>query len=111
LPNIAIGDLNGDNLPEVFIQGHKRDYGGDFRYYIYDSKLFLNVGGTSFTELSLGLQHLGEGGEAMADFNNDGKMDFVYAGASLPFHSNGLNTQDMNNASTLYCHVYRNVRP
>jgi hypothetical protein len=109
--NIAIGDLNGDGFPEIFILGHKRDYGGDVGSYIFDSKLFLNNGGNSFTELNVGLQHLGEGGEAMADFNNDGKMDFVYAGASIPWHSNGNNNVDHNNASTLYCHVYRNVRP
>jgi hypothetical protein len=94
----------------VFIQGHHRDYAGDPGRYIFQTWLFLNVGGTSFVPLSLGLPDVGEGGQAMADFNNDGRIDLLFTGATIPFHSNGNNPIDMNNASTLFTHVYRNIR-
>lgn len=110
-PNIAVGDLSGDGLPEIFIQGHHRDYDGDFRYYVYDSRLFLNDGGTSFVELDLGLGDVGNGGQAIVDLNNDGKADLLFTGASIAFHTNGLNTTDYNNASNLFARVYRNTRP
>lgn len=110
-PNIAVGDLNGDGLPEAFIQGHHRDYANDPGRYIFDTRLFLNVAGTSFTEIDIGLPEVGEGGQAMADFNNDGKIDLVFAGATIPFHSNGNNPDDFNNTSTIFAYVYRNTRP
>lgn len=110
-PSSAVGDLNGDGFQEVFMQGHHRDYAGDSSGYVFDTRLFLNVAGTEFTELDLGFMDVGEGGQAMADFNNDGKIDLVFAGASLPFHSNGSNPTDNNDASTLFAFVYRNTRP
>jgi hypothetical protein len=48
---------------------------------------------------------------AAADFNNDGKLDLLFAGASIAFHSNGNNPNDLNNASTIFAYVYRNTRP
>lgn len=109
-PNIAVGDLDGDGLPETFIQGHKRDYATAPGRYIFDSKLFHNVAGQSFDEVTLSLPAVGEGGQVMADFNNDGKIDLIFTGASIPFHTNGSNPQDHNNAGTLSCYVYRNTR-
>jgi hypothetical protein len=110
-PNIAVGDLTGDGLPEVFIQGHHRNYAGDVGSYVFDSMLFLNNGGTSFTEQALSLPDVSEGGQTMADFNNDGKVDLVFTGGSRAFHSNGNNPTDTNSASTLITYVYRNTRP
>jgi hypothetical protein len=105
-PNIAIGDLTGDLFPEVFIQGHHRDYGRDAGAYVFDSRIFLNVGGL-FEEIELGLEDVGEGGQTIADFNNDGHNDLIFAGATIPFHSNGNNPQDQNDARTLKASVYR----
>jgi len=109
--SIAVGDLSGDGIPEVFIQGHHRDYEHvNPAYYVFDSRLFLN-GTTTWTELDLGLPEVGEGGQVMADFNNDGKVDLLFSGAANAFHSNGANATDTNNASNLRAYVYRNTRP
>jgi hypothetical protein len=110
-PSSTVGDLDGDGFPEVFMQGHHRDYATDPGRYIYNSRLFLNIAGTDFTEIDLGMPDVGEGGQIMADFNNDGKTDLIFAGATLPFHSNGNNPTDNNNASTIFAYVYRNTRP
>lgn len=110
-PNIAVGDLTGDGLPEVLIQGHHRDYAGDVGAYVFETRLFLNDHGTGFTELHLGFANVGEGGQAMADFNHDGKIDLMFTGARIPFHTNGSNPIDENSTATLKMHVYRNTRP
>jgi len=47
----------------------------------------------------------------MADFNNDGKIDLIFSGASSPFHTNGNNPTDVNDTSTIRAYVYRNTRP
>jgi hypothetical protein len=60
--------------------------------------------------MDLGLPIVGEGGQAMADFNNDGKIDLLFTGATIPWHSNGLNNVDHNTAATLSAYVFRNVR-
>lgn len=109
-PNIAIGDLDGDGFPEIFVQGHHRDYENDPTRYVFQSRLFLNQGGTGFQELDLGLSNVSEGGQAMADFNNDGRIDLIFTGASIPFHTNGSNPTDQNDRTTLRTHVYRNSR-
>jgi hypothetical protein len=106
-PNIATGDLTNDGYPEVFIQGHHRDYAGDPGSYLFNSMLFLNIGGTEFREIDLGLADVGEGGQWIGDFNNDGKNDLIFAGATIAFHSNGNNFEDENDISTLRAFVYR----
>jgi hypothetical protein len=94
---------------EIFIQGHHRDYVNDRPgYYIFDTMLMLNNGDRTFTEVDLSLPDVGEGGQAMADFNNDGKLDLVFAGATIPWHTNGENGLDQNDSSTLITEVYRN---
>jgi hypothetical protein len=109
-PNIAIGDLDGDGFPEVFIQGHHRDYAGDTGAYVFQSRLFESMRGTAWVEVDVGLPNVSEGGQAMADFDGDGKIDLMFTGASIPFHSNGDNPVDHNDASTLAMHVFRNAR-
>jgi hypothetical protein len=108
-PNIAVGDLTGDCYPEVFLQGHHRDRDANDGSYVFDTRLFLNVGGTDFVELDLGLPEVGEGGQAMADFDGDGLIDLLYTGAALPYHTNASNGLDQNDASTLVAYVYRNT--
>jgi hypothetical protein len=108
-PNIAAGDLTGDGRMEIFIQGHHPDYVDDRPgYYIFDTMLMLNNGDRTLTEVDLNLPDVGEGGQAMADFNNDGKLDLVFAGATIPWHTNGANGLDQNDSSTLITEVYRN---
>jgi hypothetical protein len=139
-PNIAAGDLNGDKRPEVFIQGHRRDY--LVRYdvdnngvdkdnpYVFDNFLFVNEGRSFSTYplekhlpkisaqgLSRSLKFLanrpafvGEGGQVIADFNSDGKNDLVFSGAELPFHTNGANFRDENTVRTIKTYVLRNTR-
>src|SRR5207253_2233263 len=91
-PNIAIGDLTGDGYPEVFIQGRHKSGRGD-GLDVMDSRLFYNSSGTSFEELAVPLPDVGEGGQAIADFNNDGRLDLVYTGATYPYaYPNDPNT-------------------
>ena len=42
------GDLTGDGYPEIFVQGHHRDYANDPGRYIFQTWLFLNANGTNF---------------------------------------------------------------
>lgn len=142
-PNIAVGDLNGDKFPEVFIQGHRREY--TVRYdsngdgnpkenpYVFEDMLFVNGGDRTFSLFAIGellpkfdgagkglsktlafmagrTRFVGEGGQAIADFNNDGKNDLVFSGAELPFHTNGINFKDENTAATIRTYVFRNAR-
>lgn len=107
--SIAVGDLTGDGLPEVFLQGHHRDHEHDVSRYVFDTRLYWN-GVSTWTELELGLPDVGEGGQVMADFNNDGKVDLLFSGGANAFHSNGSNPTDTNNASNLRAYVYRNTR-
>ncbi len=112
-PNIAVGDLTGDGYPEIFTQGHHRNYAVPPGVnYIFNTRLFLSrASGTDFVETEVGLPEVGEGGQVMADFNLDGKVDLVFAGATRPWHSNGQNYLDQNDASTLYGGAWRNARP
>lgn len=138
LPNIALGDLDGDRRPELFVQGHRRDFAlrwdvdGDGvdkdNPYVFEDLLFQNDG-TSFTRVPLdawlgvwdgalpeGLGFLAgrprfvaEGGQVIADLNGDGKNDLVFSGALYPFHTNGVNARDLNDARTLVTYVLRNT--
>jgi hypothetical protein len=110
MDSIAVGDLSGDGLPEVFLQGHHRDYANDPGRYVFDTRLYLNNVST-WTELQLNLPDVGEGGQVIEDFNNDGRADLLFSGGSIAFHSNGSNPTDLNNASNLRAYVYRNTKP
>jgi hypothetical protein len=117
-PNAAIGDLTGDGYPEIFIQGHRRDHEGSqrtepnpFRFYIYEDRLFLSkANGTDWEEVALSIARpVAEGGQVIADFNNDGRNDLIFTGAERAFHTNGENGDDLNTQDTIVAHVFRNT--
>lgn len=152
-PNITIGDLDLDGLPEVLIQGHRRDYGVRFDVngdgnpkdnpYVFEDLLFQNErgalrpvdlapylprfpepgGSPATSKAGAGVARLpgtlaflagrprfvGEGGQVIADLDGDGRNDVLFSGAELPFHTNGANDRDHNDAGTLSTHVLRNV--
>ncbi|MBP9695124.1 MAG: VCBS repeat-containing protein [Candidatus Magasanikbacteria bacterium] len=131
-PSIAVGDLNGDNLPDVFIEGHRRDFTVANNPYVYENMLFLNNGNRSFSSVPLtsflptfealytlpsGLgflsgrtRYVAEGGSLITDFNLDGKLDLLFSGAELPYHTNGVNFRDYNTAESLKTYVFRNTK-
>jgi hypothetical protein len=51
-----------------------------------------------------------EGGSMIADFNNDGKLDVLFSGAELPYHTNGVNAKDENILQTIKTYVLRNTK-
>lgn len=108
--NIAAGDLDGDGYPEVFIDGHRHSepYDGS---YVFESILWHNDNhGASFSRVSVpGLVNVAEGGQVIADFNNDGTNDLIFTGATRAWHSNGSNGNDLNTAASLNASVYRNT--
>jgi hypothetical protein len=132
LPSIAVGDVTGDGYPDVFVQGHHRDYTVEHNPYVFEDVLFVNNGNRTFravylsdfvpvfrtTESYPGVlnflrgrpRYVAEGGVAMADFNGDAKVDVLFSGAELPYHTNGINGQDYNTASTLQTYILRNTR-
>jgi hypothetical protein len=141
--SIAVGDLTNDRYPDVFIQGHRRDYFLKYNSdcsrnsnppdpYVFEDIVFVNNRNRTFTAVPLkdylpvfganenlpGVlnflrgrpRYVAEGGEAIADFNNDGKPDLIFSGAELPYHTNGINIQDFNSPATLKTYVLRNTK-
>ena len=76
---VAVGDLNGDGLDDIFFSGN-----------MVPNQLYLNKGGMKFTDITATAGVAGrEGpwrtGVSMADVNGDGRLDlFVCYSGSLP---------------------------
>jgi hypothetical protein len=77
---VAIGDLNNDGLPEVFLTGNQ-----------VANKLFLNLGSFKFKDISssAGIFKSGQWstGVTFVDINHDGWLDVYVCNAGNPFDS------------------------
>jgi hypothetical protein len=112
LQSIAVGDLNGDGWPEIFIQGHRRSLESDPGRYVFDTMLFLNQkdGDWLWVPGALDLpKPLGSCGDVIADLDQDGANDLIICGAEIPFHSNGNNPEDKNTRETIKTYVFRGL--
>lgn len=110
LPSIAVGDLNGDGWPEVVVQGHRRWLEDRFAEYIFQNFLFRNLGNGDFEWVTDAIpmpNPIAECGNVIADLNRDGKDDLIVCGAERPWHSNGANPGDFNDASSIKTYVFR----
>lgn len=112
--SIVVGDLNGDRYPEIFIQGHRRDWEKNPGGYKFDTLFFVNQadGTWVWRDDVLNIpRDLAEGGGVIADFDGDGRNDFMVTGAQIAFHSNGNNPDDKNTPDTVETYVYRGLAP
>jgi hypothetical protein len=112
--SIAVGDLNGDGYPEIFIQGHRRNWEKNPGGYRFDTLFFVNQadGTWVWRDDVLGLPvDFAQGGAVIADFDGDDRNDFFATGAQKPFHSNGNNPADRNTPESVETFVYRGLPP
>ena len=76
------GDVNMDGAPDLMIMGVNEN--GDFVL----NKLFINNDGGTFTQnQSVNFPEVHSGGNAWADFDNDGDPDFIIGGSSADINS------------------------
>ncbi|MDG2130047.1 MAG: CRTAC1 family protein [Fuerstiella sp.] len=76
------GDLNADGFPDYYLGTGYQDYEA-----LMPNRMFLNDGGTGFTDISIagGFSHLQKGhAVSFADFDNDGDQDvFIVMGGAF----------------------------
>ncbi|PXX31676.1 VCBS repeat protein [Arenibacter sp. ARW7G5Y1] len=92
---VAIGDINGDELPDIFLSGNQ-----------VENKLYLNEGNLKFREITDTAGIAGEStwntGAIMGDINGDGFMD-IYVCAVVGINGfNGHNELYINNGDTTF---------
>lgn len=92
---VAIGDLNGDNLPEVYFSSNQGA-----------NKLYLNKGNFEFEDITTKAGVSGKGnwttGVSMADVNADGLLDIYVCGVGNYKNFNGFNQLFINNGDLTF---------
>lgn len=92
----AWGDYNNDGYLDVLMTGYSPGIGRNTR-------LFTNNGDGSFTQSTNEFTGISEGSIAFGDYNNDGKLDILYAGSigSAPPISRVYTNNDNNEFTEL----------
>jgi hypothetical protein len=92
---VAVGDINGDELPDIFFSGNQ-----------VKNKLYLNKGNLKFEDITEKAQVSGNSswntGAIMGDVNGDGLLD-IYVCAVVGMNGlNGFNELYINNGDTSF---------
>jgi gliding motility-associated-like protein len=87
--SVHIADFNNDGLPDVILTGE------DNQLY-YRTPLYINNGDSTFTDAGAAFPEVVTGDVAIADFDNDTKLDLVISGMA---YSGGLTRIFQNNGS------------
>lgn len=92
---VAIGDINGDNLPDIFFSGNQ-----------VKNKLYLNKGDLSYEDITekagVGGNSTWNTGAVMGDINGDGLLD-IYVCAVVGINGfKGFNELYINNGDTTF---------
>jgi len=90
--SVAWGDYDNDGDLDILLTGATT--GG------YVSKLYRNDGGGTFTDIAVGWPGVAGSSVAWGDYDNDGDLDILLAGASETGHVSKIYRNDGNNTFT-----------